>query len=161
LRFASVHISAHDLNILHFFSTLPCTTMAWFSIGKKKGITPGPGKQNDTNEKRPSPHVAAYLSSLDTDNVAPVEYPSPNHISTSTQFSAIRELKCEVLASWLLAKAEERMWVEGSPGQGVFVKKHKGSYARCPDVGDDDTGLDEAINRLNVRVRCPNASIGN
>jgi hypothetical protein len=133
--------------------------MAWFSIGKKKGITPGPGKKNETNEKLPSPDVAAYLSSPDVDNVAPVEYPNPNHIALSTQSSAIRELKCEVLASWLLAKAEQRMWIEGSPGQGVFVKKHKGSYARSPDLGEDDTGLDEAINRLNVRVWCLNASV--
>jgi hypothetical protein len=147
---AFIQISNHSYPLLfsHFSSLL--TTMWRFRSGRKEGLTPGSGAQHGTDDEQPP----TYLSNTDADNVAPIDYPSPNQGSRSTQSSAIRELKCEVLASWLLAKAEERMWIEGNPGEGVFVKKHKGSYAHSPDLREDDsTGLHQAINTLNVRVR--------
>jgi hypothetical protein len=132
--------------------------MGWFRLGKQKGLTPGPGHQNAADEPLSS-HAAAYLSNTNPDNVAPVEYPSPDQRSRSTQSSFPRGGKCDLLASWLLSKAEERMWIEGRPGQGVFVKKHKGIYAHSPDHSNDNSGLHEAIIALNVRVCLLLASI--
>jgi hypothetical protein len=126
--------------------------MGWFTLGKKKGLTPGPGHQNAANDEPLSSHAATYLTNADPDNVAPVEYPSSDQRSRSTESSVIRGVKCDLLASWLLAKAEERMWIEGRPGQGVFVKKHKGTYAHSPDCSNDNSGLHKAIIALNVRV---------
>jgi hypothetical protein len=142
-----------------FFLISLYNTMGWFTLGKMKGLTPGPGHQNAANDEPLPSHAATYLANADPDNIAPVEYPSPDQRSRSTQSSVVRGLNCEVLASWLLAKAEERMWIEGRPGQGVFVKKHKGVYAHAPDRSNDNSGLHEAIVALNVRVCLLLASI--
>jgi hypothetical protein len=96
---------------------------------------------------------AAYLPNLHTRNNTPLYYSSFDSGSRTTQSVAVRDIKCEVLANWLHAKAEEKMWISGTAGEGVFVKRTKGSYAHCPtDLETDDTGLYPAIIALNVRV---------
>jgi hypothetical protein len=62
-------------------------------------------------------------------------------------------MKCEVLAHWLYAKAEARLWIHDDHGEGVFVKKSKSNYAHYPpDLANDETGICLAIAALNVPV---------
>jgi hypothetical protein len=89
-----------------------------------------------------------------TGNNTPIYFSSFDSGSRSTQSEQVRDIKCDVLANWLHSKAEERLWTSGKTGQGVFVKKTKGSYACVPaNLPDDGTGLYPAIVALNVRVR--------
>ena len=63
------------------------------------------------------------------------------------------DVKCEVMAQWLHSKQEEKIWTSGEPGEGVLVKKSKGSYAFSPpELIEDGSGLYQAVNALNVRV---------
>jgi hypothetical protein len=100
---------------------------------------------------RPRAHYA--LNSHAGTNT-PIYYSSFDSGSRSTQSEQVRDIKCDVLANWLHSKAEERLWTSGKTGQGVFVKKTKGSYACVPaNLPADGTGLYPAIVTLNVRVR--------
>jgi hypothetical protein len=121
--------------------------VGWFTLGKK-GLTPGSASQNATSAEQTTSPAATHLSNVDSNNVAPA---SPDQQPRSIESGVVRDLQCEVKANELLAFAEGKMWIEGRPGQGVFVKKHKGSYAYSP-VGNDNTGLHEAVVSLNVRV---------
>ncbi|KAF1931311.1 uncharacterized protein M421DRAFT_99174 [Didymella exigua CBS 183.55] len=57
------------------------------------------------------------------------------------------------MAQWLHSKQEEKIWTSGAPGEGVLVKKQKGSYAYSPvDLIEDGSGLYEAVNQLNARI---------
>ncbi|KAF1917616.1 glycosyl transferase family group 2-domain-containing protein [Ampelomyces quisqualis] len=77
---------------------------------------------------------------------------SVHSASPSTASDAIRDIKCEILANWLYAKAEEKLWINDEPGEGVFVKKTKGNYAHYPpDLKTDGTDIYDAITALNVR----------
>jgi hypothetical protein len=78
---------------------------------------------------------------------------SVHSASPSTASDAVRDIKCEILANWLHAKSEEKLWINDQPGEGVFVKKTKGNYAHYPpNVMTDGRGIYDAIAALNVRV---------
>jgi hypothetical protein len=63
------------------------------------------------------------------------------------------DVKCEVMAEWLHSKQEEKIWTSGEPGEGVLVKKEKGSYAYSPShLIEDGSGLYQAVTQLNARV---------
>ena len=63
------------------------------------------------------------------------------------------DIRCGVMAEWLHKKQEENIWTSGKPGEGVLVKKQKGSYAYSPfDLIEDGSGLYEAVTQLNARV---------
>jgi hypothetical protein len=80
--------------------------------------------------------------------------------SHSTEADQIRDMKAEVLANWLHNKQEERVWTFGAAGEGVFMKKARGSYSCAPlAIRTDGTGLYEAVTELNVRVSRGNANI--
>ena len=73
--------------------------------------------------------------------------------STSSRTDPVRDVKAEILANWLHTKQEERVWTFGGTGEGVFMKRAKGSYACAPHgVQNDGTGLYQAVTELNVRV---------
>lgn len=127
--------------------------MGFFKLGKKKG-----GDVEMTEKK--------------TGAAAPVEPWIPDapkwpgslasrHGSTTDLSSSLGglngatylDVKCEVMAQWLHSKQEEKIWTSGEPGEGVLVKKQKGSYAYSPaGLIEDGSGLYEAVNQLNARV---------
>ena len=85
---------------------------------------------------------------------------SINDSNSTTSSDAVRDVKAEILANWLHTKQEERVWTFGAAGEGVFMKKSKGSYSCAPyALQTDGTGLYEAVTELNVRVRRPNAKL--
>jgi hypothetical protein len=97
---------------------------------------------------------AAYLGIITGGADTPLSYSSFGSSSGSSTSDTVRDVKCDVLANWLHAKAEARMWMSGQPGEGIFVKKTKGNYALCPaDLDFDTSGIFEAITEMNVRVR--------
>jgi hypothetical protein len=108
---------------------------------------------SDTPGQPLTPPRTHYASNSHTGDNTPIYYSSFDSGSRSTQSEAVRDIKCDVLANWLHSRAEEKMWTAGTAGEGVFVKKTKGSYAHCPaDLTDDGTGLFPAIVALNVQV---------
>lgn len=65
----------------------------------------------------------------------------------------VRDIKSEVMANWLHAKQEERIWTNGQEGEGVFLKKYKGNFVCCPtELQMDSSGVYQAISLLNARV---------
>lgn len=63
------------------------------------------------------------------------------------------DIKTDVMASYIQQQQLEKLWSTESPGEGVVLKKEKGSYACCPpDLANDPAGLYDAIVQMNVRV---------
>lgn len=63
------------------------------------------------------------------------------------------DIKTDVMASYIQQQQLEKLWSTESPGEGVILKKEKGSYACCPpDLQNDHAGLYDAIVQMNVRV---------
>lgn len=78
---------------------------------------------------------------------------SINCSNSTVSSDAVRDVKAGILANWLHNKQEERVWTFGDTGEGVFMKKSKGSYSCAPyALQSDGTGLYEAVTELNVRV---------
>jgi hypothetical protein len=100
-----------------------------------------------------SSHLPREFATQVLGNDSPLHYSSFDSDSRSTASNLKRDIQCEVLAEWLHAKAEEKLWTAGKPGEGVFVKKTKGNYSVSPaELATDGTRLYQAINVLNVRV---------
>lgn len=63
------------------------------------------------------------------------------------------DIKTDVMASWLQQQQLEKLWSTESPGEGVVLKKEKGSYSCCPpDLQGDRGGLFDSVVQMNVRV---------
>ncbi|KAF2634139.1 hypothetical protein P280DRAFT_494481 [Massarina eburnea CBS 473.64] len=57
------------------------------------------------------------------------------------------------MVNWLHTKQEERIWTNGGDGEGVFLKKCKGSFVCCPtELQTDPSGVYQAVSLLNARV---------
>jgi len=57
------------------------------------------------------------------------------------------------MVNWLHAKQEEKLWTSGDSGEGVVLKRSRGMYTCAPaDLMDEDRGLFDAVQRLNVKV---------
>jgi hypothetical protein len=77
-------------------------------------------------------------------------YGSGTSSPRSIPSSLVHDTRCEVLANWLHAKCEAKMWTTNGDNEGVFVKKSRGEYVQCPPVIGSD--LERAIFAMNVRV---------
>jgi hypothetical protein len=65
----------------------------------------------------------------------------------------INGIKCEVMASWLHSKQEEKLWTSGGEGEGVVLKRSRGIYTCAPSgLVDEEDGLFDAVRALNVKV---------
>ncbi|CAO2650163.1 Nn.00g014550.m01.CDS01 [Neocucurbitaria sp. VM-36] len=72
--------------------------------------------------------------------------------SGSDVSDTIRDIKCDILANWLHARQVEKVWTNGRPGEGVFVKKSNGNYAYAPPaLTTDGTDLYHSVSQMNVR----------
>ncbi|KAL5375712.1 hypothetical protein PMIN02_011978 [Paraphaeosphaeria minitans] len=61
--------------------------------------------------------------------------------------------KFSIVANFLHMKQEEKLWTTGAPGEGVFLKKRRGSYIACPETLRCDGSMTfEAIHQLNVKA---------
>ncbi len=124
--------------------------MGFFKLGKKKGgdveLTE---KKGDVQPVEPfMPAAPRWPGSLASHPGSSTDLPS--QISGGASFL---DVKCEVMAQWLHSKQEEKIWTSGEPGEGVLVKKSKGSYAFSPpELYEDGSGLYQAVAALNVRV---------
>ena len=116
-------------------------------------LAPNPRSNgSDRSNSRPASFTPLQLggsSSRSSDSIAS----SDINQSPGSGPNAVRDIKAEILANWLHNKQEEKVWTYGSPGEGVFMKRAKGSYAFAPqEVYSDGTGLYQAVTELNVRV---------
>jgi hypothetical protein len=65
-----------------------------------------------------------------------------------------QEVKCAMTANFIHSKQEEKLWTTGAEGEGVFLKRSRGSYITCPQtLLHDGSSTYEAVHRLNVKVR--------
>ncbi|KAF1941018.1 hypothetical protein EJ02DRAFT_493414 [Clathrospora elynae] len=89
--------------------------------------------------------------SLDDDMIDPSTF---EFINNNAGSDAARDIKCDILANWLSAKQEEKVWSTGQPGEAVFVKKSKGNYSVAPrEVIKDGTSLYSCVSQLNARIQ--------
>ena len=128
--------------------------MGFFKLGKKKGADVELTEKAEDTTQPITPFMPAaprWPGSL-------ASYPGSFADVTQesvTEGSAgnYEDVKCDVMAQWLHSKQEEKIWTRGEPGEGVLVKKSKGSYAFSPaELFEDGTGLYQAVAALNVRV---------
>jgi hypothetical protein len=79
---------------------------------------------------------------------------SLNFTQSDLRSTTIKDIKCEVMVNWLHSKQEEKLWTVGEPGEGVVLKKSKGTYVCCPvDLQHEGSQFYEMVAALNVRVR--------
>ncbi|KAF2029599.1 hypothetical protein EK21DRAFT_101075 [Setomelanomma holmii] len=105
-----------------------------------------------THSNPPSGIIAAPNTPASSEG--PLPDISFDSASRSTESEPVRNVKCDILANWLHSKAEEKIWTTGEPGEGVFVKRCKGSYALCPaGLAQDGTSLHQGIASLNIRIQ--------
>jgi hypothetical protein len=148
--------------------------MGWTKLSKKQGATSDPAGEIATtsrsaptmDEPGPPNSTAPSINSVSSQILhafatptlghdSPLYYSSFDGGTRSIASAAVRDVKCDALATWLHQKAEEKVWTSGHPGEGVFVKKTKGNYAVSPaGVATDGTSLHQAITIMNVGVRC-------
>lgn len=114
------------------------------------------GSASHVRERLPRPstaHLPHESARSRAGSQLPIPLRSFDSHSATTAATAVRNIKCEVLANWLHAKCEEKLWSTGLDGEAVFVKKAKGSYARCPtETVHKDSGLYRAVVALNAQV---------
>ncbi|KAF1972617.1 hypothetical protein BU23DRAFT_580744 [Bimuria novae-zelandiae CBS 107.79] len=56
-------------------------------------------------------------------------------------------------ANFIHGKQEEKLWTTGAKGEGVFLKRSRGSYITCPETLKYDGSLIyDSIHKLNVQV---------
>lgn len=134
--------------------------MSWFRSGNRSGSADNPTGTTEQNAQRRPPDMAGepiptvpahFVGASPTDgNSAP---PSLHSSSQSMGSSARRNIKCEIVANYLHRQSAAKLWISDQPGEGVFVKRCKGSYAHSPaDLSTDSTGICAAITALNVPV---------
>lgn len=126
--------------------------MGFFKIGKKKGGDVELTEKKETTAQPVEPFMPAaprWPGSLASHPGSTTDLPG----SINGPGANFLDVKCEVMAQWLHSKQEEKIWTSGEPGEGVLVKKSKGSYAFSPpELFEDGSGLYQAVTALNVRV---------
>lgn len=71
----------------------------------------------------------------------------------------ILDIKSDVMASWLHQEQMERLWISSMPGEGIVLKRSRGSYTCSPEyLSREIGGLYEQVSAMNVRVRVHNPS---
>ena len=113
-----------------------------------------PSNASAGSRSRPASFTPLQLGGINSSSSSSIADSDPTHDSSaSSGTDPVRDVKAEILANWLHTKQEERVWTFGGAGEGVFMKKTKGSYACAPHgVQNDGTGLYQAVTELNVRV---------
>jgi hypothetical protein len=87
------------------------------------------------------------------DNSYPSSLNFPQGDFRNEPASTVKDIKCEVMVNWLHSKQEEKLWTVGEPGEGVVLKKSKGTYVCCPlDLKHEGNRFYEMVAALNVRV---------
>ncbi|XP_014557272.1 hypothetical protein COCVIDRAFT_26122 [Bipolaris victoriae FI3] len=111
-----------------------------------------PSSASVGSRSQPASFIPLQLGGTNSPSSSSVADSEPTRDSTISGTDAVRDLKAEILSNWLHTKQEERVWTFGGPGEGVFMKRAKGSYACAPHgVQNDGTGLYQAVTELNVR----------
>jgi hypothetical protein len=124
--------------------------MAWFPFRSKNASGSHPGADSEKRDERGEPTMSPNSSA---------SFTGFHSGSGSDQPDSVRDVRCDILASFLHDEQAERKWYHDQPGEGVFVKKSKGAYACSPvSVATDGSGIYEAIAELNVRVCLPSYS---
>jgi hypothetical protein len=66
---------------------------------------------------------------------------------------SILDIKTDVMVSWLHKQQLEKLWSSGLPGEGVILKKARGSFACSPaTLRNEANGLFDNVVAMNVRV---------
>lgn len=122
--------------------------MGFFKLGRKKAADVEMTEKSEDTVTPFTPATPRWPGSLASNPGS-----STDLAFTSNAAASFLDVKCEVMAQWLHSKQEEKIWTSGEPGQGVLVKKSKGSYAFSPaELLEDGSGMYQAVSALNVRV---------
>jgi hypothetical protein len=68
---------------------------------------------------------------------------------------SILDIKIDVMASWLHQQQLEKLWATELPGEGVVLKKARGTFACYPaNLQNEVNGFFDNVAAMNVRVSC-------
>ncbi|CAA9962682.1 glycosyl transferase family 2 protein [Pyrenophora teres f. maculata] len=111
-----------------------------------------PGDASAAPKSRPASFTPMQLSNSSASASKAPSSTEPADDSIDAREKDIKSIKAQLMAHWLQAKQEERVWTTGEAGEGAFMKQSKGKYACAPDhIQHDGSGLYQAITKLNVR----------
>lgn len=98
-----------------------------------------------------------FSSSLGIDSTEVAPSPKRFHYaggdSRNSSTPELRELKADMMCSWLHQQQLERMWSTNGLEEGVIIKKAKDEYKCAPeDLRSRPNGVFDAVKKLNVKV---------
>lgn len=74
-------------------------------------------------------------------------------VESSVVLSTTTAVKCEVMIQYLRQRQIEKIWTDGSPSEGVVLKRAKNDFvAQPPELAQQLFGFFDEIRKLNVKV---------
>lgn len=111
-----------------------------------------------------SPHAApAIVEKSNPSSFPPSQGPSrggsrpvslyPTGDFRNAALDEITQIKSDVMVNYLHQQQLEHMWSDGTPGEGVVLKRSRDQYTSCPaELSQYEGGFFDAVRKLNVRV---------
>jgi hypothetical protein len=130
--------------------------------GRESTATATEMSQVSTPPLSPAPHLSSQRGSGFHLATPGTSYPNSRRNSgvntrASSVFACSTEdfptMRAYVVGDWLSGEQKLRMWSSGALGEGVFVKRSRGTYVACPKELEDVQGdIFDAVTKLNVPV---------
>lgn len=87
---------------------------------------------------------------------------SRSDVSSSMVISTTTAVKCEVMIQYLRQRQIEKLWTDGSPAEGVILKRAKNDFvSQPPELSQQVFGFFDEIKKLNVKVLAITATTNN
>lgn len=85
-------------------------------------------------------------------NASVRQYPLGDFRNSSRE--TVRDIQSTIMVNWLRQMQMEKLWSVGSRGEGVILKKDRGSFVCCPEtLKDGPSLLYNQVMGMNIRVR--------
>lgn len=115
---------------------------------------PDPGPTAPTSNP-PTQRLSMVTSSTSQSNprLAAGQYPKGDFRNSSLETQ--RDLQSAIMVKWLRQMQMEKLWSKAAPGpgEGVVLKKDRGSFVCCPEsLKSDSFGFYSQVKDMNVRV---------
>lgn len=81
-------------------------------------------------------------------------------VESSVVLSTTTAVKCEVMIQYLRQRQIEKLWTDGSPSEGVVLKRAKNDFVcQPPELAQQLFGFFDEVRKLNVKVRVRSDSL--
>lgn len=131
----------------------------------------GRGKKNGTSETQVAPAEMTTTPPQSSLNVpggnSHASRPSSRRSSMYPQgdfrnsaLEEVLDIKSDVIVNWLHQQQMEKLWTSDMPGEGVVLRKTRGSYTCSPGILKREAGgLFDQVAAMNVRVFSPSIAL--